>query len=133
MIVVPANIPGNRRNKSHGPADLKVETRMGIRQSVLIDSNIRWLRQALSLLNRLDDVTYSTSPNGFAPHRAGGHLRHIVEFYQCFLKGVETLHIDYDARPRDESIEQSRAAASAAIRSIIRLLETSLLLRGEVI
>jgi hypothetical protein len=54
-----------------------------------------------------------------------------VEFYQCFLDGLEWSHIDYDARRRDHAIEHSRHAASAAIRSIIRSLETSHELRGE--
>jgi len=100
-------------------------------QSTLIETNIRWLRQALGLLDRLDDAAYSTTPRGFAPHRAGAHLRHILEFYQCFLEGLEHSHIDYDARRRDQTIESSRDAASAAIRSIIRSLETNHELRGE--
>lgn len=83
---------------------------------------MRWLRQALRLLSRLDDVAYATTPRGFAPHRAGAHLRHIVEFYQCFLEGLKSSHIDYDARRRDEAIESSRDAASAAIRAVIRAL-----------
>jgi hypothetical protein len=101
------------------------------RQSILIEINVRWLRQALRLLERLDDEAYSTTPSGFAPHRAGAHLRHILEFYQSFLEGLEWSHIDYDARRRDEAIERSRDAASAAMRSIIRSLETSQELRGE--
>jgi hypothetical protein len=103
------------------------------RQSALIEINTRWLRQALRLVECLDDDSYSTTPPGFAPHRAGAHLRHILEFYQCFLDGIESLHIDYDARRRDERIEQSRAAAAGAIHSIIRSLETEPALRGEAI
>jgi hypothetical protein len=95
------------------------------RQSVLIEINVRWLRQALRLVGSLDDTSYSTTPRGLAPHRAGAHLRHILEFYECFLEGLDCSHIDYDARRRNESIEHSRDAASAAIRSIIRALETS--------
>jgi hypothetical protein len=95
------------------------------RQSALIGINVRWLRQALRLLSSLDDTVYSTTPRGLAPHRAGAHLRHILEFYQCFLEGLECSHIDYDARRRDDTIEYSRDAASTAIRSIIRTLETS--------
>ena len=93
-------------------------------QSALIETNVRWLRQVLQLLDRLSDAAYSTTPRGFAPHRAGAHLRHILEFYQCFLEGLEGFHIDYDARRRDEAIECSREAAAAAIRLIIGSLET---------
>jgi len=95
------------------------------RQSALIEINVRWLRQALRLVGSLDDAAYSTTPRGLSPHRAGAHLRHILEFYRCFLEGLDCSHIDYDARRRDAAIECSRDAAAAAIRSIIRLLETS--------
>jgi hypothetical protein len=94
------------------------------RQSALIAANIRWLRQALRLLERLDDCVYSGAAPGFAPHRVGAHLRHVVEFYQCFLDGLEWSHIDYDSRRRDESIERCRQTASIAIRSIIHALAT---------
>jgi len=91
----------------------------------LIETNIRWLRQALALLDRVNDRAYADPPAGFAPHRAGGHLRHILEFYQCFLDGISTLHIDYDSRPRDRAVEVSRAAAAATIRSLVLRLESS--------
>jgi hypothetical protein len=104
---------------------------MQTRLAALIEMNVRWLRQGLRLLERLDDRTYATTPEGFAPHRAGAHLRHILEFYQCFLEGQGSSHIDYDARRRDAAIERSREAASAAIRSIIRALRTEMELRQE--
>jgi hypothetical protein len=97
------------------------------RQSALIATNIRWLRQALRLLEGLDDSVYSSTAHGFAPYRVGAHLRHILEFYQCFLDGLDGSHIDYDSRPRDESIERSRHTASIAIGSIIHALGA----RGE--
>jgi hypothetical protein len=95
------------------------------RQATLIAANIRWLRQALRLLERLDDAVYSSTAPGFAPHRVGAHLRHVLEFYQCFLDGLDSSHIDYDSRRRDESIERSRHTASIAIWSIIYALDTS--------
>src|SRR5436190_22830023 len=93
------------------------------RQNTLIETNLRWLRQALRLLARLDDTSYATAPLGLEPHRVGAHLRHIIEFYQAFLNGVESFHIDYDARRRDEAVVRRRAAAAAAIRYIIMSLE----------
>src|ERR1051326_9087149 len=101
------------------------------RQSALIAINIGWLRQALDLLERLDDTVYSATAPGFAPHRAGAHLRHILEFYQCFLEGLNSSHNDYDSRRRAETIERNRHAASMAIRSIIHSLETRNRLREE--
>ena len=101
------------------------------RPSALIATNVRWLRQALRLLERLDDTVYAATAPGLAPHRAGAHLRHVLEFYQCFLDGLESSHIDYDARRRDESVERSRNTAAVTIRSIIHALETHAQVREE--
>src|SRR5881296_3367630 len=95
------------------------------RQSFLIEQNVVSLRQALAALEQIDDFTYRSSPPTLAPHRVGGHLRHILEFYECFLDGIETSHIDYDARKRDEAVESCRATALARTRSVIRRLETA--------
>ena len=101
------------------------------RQSALILANIRWLHQALGLVDRLADSSYSDVAPGFAPHRAGAHMRHILDFYQCFLDGLGSSHIDYDSRRRDESIERSRQTAAIAIKSIIHALETRSDVREE--
>ena len=101
------------------------------RLSALTATNIRWLCQALHLLERLDDSVYSATAPGFAPHRAGAHLRHVLEFYQCFLDGLDSSHIDYDSRRRDEAIERSRHTAAIAIRSIIHVLDTRAALHEE--
>jgi hypothetical protein len=101
------------------------------RHAMLTALNVRWLRQALTLLDRLDDASYATAPSTLATHRAGAHMRHILEFYQCFLDGLVSSHIDYDARRRNGALERSREAAADAIRSIIHTLESSPELRGE--
>lgn len=90
----------------------------------LLDVNKRWLRQALDLLGRIDDRRFSTSPRGLAPHRVCSHLRHIVEFYECFLDGLESTHIDYDSRKRDLNMEASPEAAATRVCAIIDRLET---------
>lgn len=90
----------------------------------LIQTNVAWLRQSLELIGRLDDRTYSAVPAGYAPHNAGGHLRHILDFYECLLDGLSAQsHVDYDARKRDESIERSTNAAAGRIRLTIARLE----------
>ena len=99
------------------------------RQEFLIGLNISWLRQAEALLNRISDGVYTASPSGPAPHRAGGHIRHILEFYECLLGGLAGGRVDYDARRRDLLVETSRPAAQARIRSLIHRLETEPALR----
>jgi uncharacterized damage-inducible protein DinB len=101
------------------------------RQSFLIEQNIASLRQAVTTLEQIDDLTYRTCPPSLAPHRVGGHLRHILEFYECFLDGLETSHIDYDARKRDETVEMRREMALDRIRSVIERLEQARELRSD--
>jgi hypothetical protein len=93
------------------------------RQTALIQTNVAWLRQALALIERASHEVFTAS--------VGSHLRHVLEFYECFLDGVESSHIDYDARKRDESVERNRFVAADRIRSIIQRLETAPALRGD--
>ena len=86
--------------------------------------NIEWLRQMLRLLPEMNDDVFATSPRNLAPLKVSSHLRHVIEFYECFLDGLERAHIDYDARRRDESIESSRAAAARRISLVIERLES---------
>ena len=101
------------------------------RQEYLINVNIEWLRQAESLLDRISDAEYTATPAGLAPHKAGGHLRHILEFYECFLEGLPGSHIDYDARRRDLALEQSRTAARERIRRLVGHMERDGALRTD--
>ena len=91
----------------------------------LIATNVTWLKQALSLVQQLDDVTFRSSPQALAPHRVGSHLRHVLEFYECFLDGLRSLTVDYDARQRNCSVENNRDAAAEKISSILRYLESN--------
>lgn len=91
--------------------------------SELISTNIEWLNQARSLVDQLDDERYALSPESLAPHRVGSHLRHVLDFYDCFLSGLSSSRVDYDARKRDESIESSRRAAVRKICVITQRLK----------
>ena len=113
------------------PSSLSEPLNTAQRQAALIAINTRWLEQAYDLVARLDDRLYSTAPAGFAPMRVGAHLRHILEFYQCFLNGIENFHVDYDSRRRDLAIEQSRSTAMSATQAVMTRLRTSPELRGD--
>jgi hypothetical protein len=102
-------------------------------ESFLIVANVHSLRQALDLLERLDDRHYVASPPHIAPHKVGGHVRHIVEFYECFFEGVESRQVDYDSRRRDITVEGSRIVAIARIRTIVERLENGPALRGDAV
>lgn len=84
----------------------------------LLDTNLQWLSQAEGLLSDLSDWAYSlAAPSAFG-NKAGAHLRHVIEFYEAFLQGLENGHIDYDARPRDAQLERSRVTALLRIRAL---------------
>lgn len=88
----------------------------------LLHTNRAWLRQALDLFAHTSEVHYTASPEGLEPHRAGGHLRHVLEFYECFLAGLPHGYVDYDARQRDPQVENHRGAALRKIQQILARL-----------
>jgi hypothetical protein len=94
------------------------------RQRTLIERNRCLLLQARDLLQEISDAAYIAAPAQIGPHRAGGHMRHILEFYECFLAGLERSHVDYDARRRDPKVERSRHAAIARIDTIVKAFRT---------
>lgn len=97
----------------------------------LVDINVGWLRQMLLLLGEIQDADYGASPRGLEPHRVGSHLRHVLEFYECFIQGLPMDRVDYDSRRRDESVENSRYSAAAKICSLIKRLEAVADMRAE--
>lgn len=94
---------------------------------LLIKASARLLCHAESLLETLDAATYTASPPEISPHRVGGHVRHILEFYECFLDGAPEGRIDYDARRRDATVEGAPGAALRKAREIKQRLRNALL------
>lgn len=84
--------------------------------------NVTWLEQGLELVDEIGD-------EGF--RRIGAQMRHVLEFYECFLDGLDVFHVDYDNRRRDPLLEQCPRAASARIRSLILRLSNEAELMGD--
>jgi hypothetical protein len=103
------------------------------RQAALVATNISSLRQAITLLEQIDDTAYTEPPPGLPRHRVGSHIRHVLEFYECFLDGMEDSHVDYDSRRRDASVESGRMAAITKIHSIIHRLSGREILNDSLI
>ena len=77
------------------------------------------LVQGLELLDAVDDDTYGFMVQ--APYSAsiGKHYRHVIDHFECLVRGLRTGIIDYDNRQRDLRLETSaEAARSATIRLI---------------
>ena len=92
------------------------------REGTLTDETIFLLEQGLELIEQLDDDLYSNSLPPFFNYGVGSHFRHVLDFYNCFLAGLERVRVDYDTRERDDLIEKDRLAARARIRTIIDFL-----------
>lgn len=107
------------------------------RLRTLIQMNLGWLDQAIGLVATLSDRAYTQSPPGMAEHQAGGHLRHILDFYDSVLAGLATSHVDYDARTRDPRTSTDRHYAIDRMRRLqsqlrdVSLEERPLLIRME--
>jgi len=101
------------------------------RQTALVQMNLGWLRQALELVESIGDKTYQGAPRALATHRVAGQLRHVIEFYECFLDGLDRSHVDYDARKRDLTLESSRQVAAARIQVVMDRLARDPALRGD--
>jgi uncharacterized damage-inducible protein DinB len=92
--------------------------------SDLIASNVELLEQALLVIEGLDDRIFTRTVPGIPSLRVGVHLRHVLEFYECFLDGIPSRVIDYEQRRRDRRVETSRTAAVAKTAAIMRRLDT---------
>lgn len=92
------------------------------RHSFLIDVNVNLLRQGLELLDRMNDWEYILSPDALPGQRISSHFRHVIEFYECLMRGLPLSRIDYDARRRDAQLEVDRRAAAVRIRILIARL-----------
>jgi hypothetical protein len=90
----------------------------------IITNCIGLLEQALDLIERIDDVIYvSTSP--LSPRGSiGGHLRHILDFYQNFVAGIESGRINYNLRQRGLLFERDRRFAIQTISKTIAALRS---------
>lgn len=100
--------------------------------SLVIHDCIGLLQQATGLTRHTDDCVYTAlhpaSPRG----SIAGHLRHVIEFYHCFLGGCANGKIDYNLRVRDARIELDRNYAIEQITNLtVGLRELSLVDGGD--
>ncbi len=88
---------------------------------MIIEQNLHFLRQGVDLLDSLAAEAYASSTDGRSA--VGAHLRHCIDYYRCFLRGLENGRIDYDARERDPRIESEPEVAKAALLEIAARLD----------
>jgi hypothetical protein len=95
------------------------------RNDSLVSDNVSVLRQARDLLARVDPRLYSSVESIPVKSGAGAHLRHCLDFYDCFLAGLALGRVDYNLRERDEATAIDPRRALARIDATILALEWS--------
>lgn len=81
-------------------------------------SLVEALLQGDCLLEALDDATYTLNHSEAFGATIGGHYRHCLEHFEALLGAGKTGRVDYDARPRDVTVETDRSVALARTRSL---------------
>jgi uncharacterized damage-inducible protein DinB len=76
----------------------------------------------VSLIRRLTDETYERCPAGAHRGGVGAQFRHCLDFYDCFLRGLETGQIDYSHRERDTRVETDRHHAIERFQAVCEQL-----------
>ena len=73
-------------------------------EKTLIAAVDNTLQKAISLLDQISDSTYTNNTVGPYYSSIGSHLRHVLDFFECILVGVNEDNIDLTSRKRDELI-----------------------------
>jgi hypothetical protein len=81
--------------------------------------NIAVLEQGLSVIEGLTAAAYVEAPLPLARHGAGSHFRHCLDYYACFLAGVESGRVDYDGRERSSEVERDPTEAARRTRTVL--------------
>jgi hypothetical protein len=90
----------------------------------LIRDNTELLRQGLGVLEKLPDELYVRPEPRVDASGVGVHLRHIIDFYACLLRDLESGRIDFDRRERDPRLETERDYAAQRLRELVSALPT---------
>ena len=80
------------------------------------------LSEIKALLLQLSNAQYTYAAKLLSEATIGQHVRHILEFYQSVLKGVDTKVINYDLRERNLLIESDKDFAIQIINIIHTVL-----------
>jgi hypothetical protein len=80
------------------------------------------LLELKTLLGSLTPNQYQQKLEVLSNGSIGQHIRHILEFYICLIKGKASGFVNYDARQRDLSLESDLSFASKTIDNIMEQL-----------
>ncbi len=76
------------------------------------------LGQLIELIERLSPSQYAVPLPILSHSSIGKHVRHIIEFFHCFLQGIENRTLEYDKRERNLQLEVDMRVALETLSSI---------------
>ncbi|HNP98965.1 MAG TPA: hypothetical protein PKK99_07915 [Bacteroidia bacterium] len=86
---------------------------------ILQQSSSGILQQLVGLIDKMEQDQYTSPVDALSESSIGSHVRHIIEFYQCLLKGVDSGFVNYDARSRNYLLETDQYFAVTVLLEII--------------
>jgi hypothetical protein len=85
---------------------------------ILIAQNLNILEQLKeSIISMPDEAFLETRPL-LEGSNLGMHIRHIIEFYECLINGLDTLIVNYDSRVRNLELQSNKYFAINCITAI---------------
>lgn len=82
------------------------------------------LYRGIRLLNSISDQQYSDVSVEPYHSSIGGHMRHILDVFDCIFSGLESRRIDLSARKRNELAEQKIDFGLAYFEDILSQLQS---------
>jgi len=73
----------------------------------MIDAIAHNLKVGIELLGTIDDQQYSDTSVEPYHSSIGGHMRHILDIFDCIFEGLDSGQIDLTARKRNQLVERS--------------------------
>jgi len=80
------------------------------------------LEDGLDLIEALSDEDYGFLADEGIWSSPGAHTRHLLDYVDCLVVGLDARRVDYVARKRRLDVERSREAGLAALRDAIETL-----------
>jgi hypothetical protein len=85
--------------------------------------HIEIIEQLADVLNQIESIIYTEPLSVLSGSSIGQHTRHVIEFYQCLLKGVKSGTVNYDNRERNTLLETDLYYSRITLNNIIREID----------
>lgn len=86
------------------------------------------LEQGINLMKQLSPEGYTGKHPECYNSTIGGHVRHNLDHFLCLQQGLPAGKVDYDARARDEFLENDPAYAASKMTELVEFVQN---LAGE--